>query len=460
MSAHFRLAAVAGSVAVLFVMPAVAQADDYIVVLKDNANEATESAAHAKQGAKVSHHFKNTLNGYAAELSEQALASVRSDPDVDFVTESRHFRIPQDQRTVGQATSSSVCDPNGSQVPSTGIRRIGGLLSSAISGNCRGSVPPVNVAVIDTGIDPNHADLSVTASASCVPGLTPFEDVDGHGTFIGGVIAAGDNQIGVNGVAPGANLFSVRVTPSRSVAISEAASICALDVVVGTRRDKDRRNDVQIANLSFSGPGADDGRCGKLNDDAFHRAICEATRAGVTVVASAGNAGTDISTRFPASYDEVLTTAGMVDYDGQPGGQVPPLCVGGTVFDGQADDQFDSFSGFATLASDRAHTVAAPGECITSTVPVSQCSTSPPPNAECYDVGDGTSYATAHVSGVVALCIAYEHCKGRSARQIRDKIVGDAASYNLGNPGYGFIGDPLRPVADRYYGWLVRAGIY
>jgi hypothetical protein len=36
----------------------------------------------------------------------------------------------------------------------------------------------------------------------------------------------------------------------------------------------------------------------------------------------------------------------------------------------------------------------------------------------------------------------------------------DAASYNVANSGYGFQGDPLRPVTGKYYGYLIRAGLY
>jgi len=40
------------------------------------------------------------------------------------------------------------------------------------------------------------------------------------------------------------------------------------------------------------------------------------------------------------------------------------------------------------------------------------------------------------------------------------KLLDDAKAYNLAHPDYGFLGDPLHPVGDRFYGYLIRAGLY
>jgi subtilisin len=61
---------------------------------------------------------------------------------------------------------------------------------------------------------------------------------------------------------------------------------------------------------------------------------------------------------------------------------------------------------------------------------------------------------------LTALCIAYGPCAGLTPGQIVARIVSDAEAYNLANPSYGYEGDPLRPDGDRYYGYLVNAGIY
>jgi hypothetical protein len=68
--------------------------------------------------------------------------------------------------------------------------------------------------------------------------------------------------------------------------------------------------------------------------------------------------------------------------------------------------------------------------------------------------------ATPHVVGTVAFCISSGGCAGLTPSQIIQKIRSDAAAYNLAHLGYGFDGDPLRPVAGKYYGYLIRAALH
>lgn len=69
----------------------------------------------------------------------------------------------------------------------------------------------VRVAVVDSGIQPNHFDLRVSGGVSYVPGRRSWVDDNGHGTHVAGTIAASWNRHGVVGVAPYARLYSVKV---------------------------------------------------------------------------------------------------------------------------------------------------------------------------------------------------------------------------------------------------------
>lgn len=421
----------------------------YIVVLKDSVSDPTVIARdhERKHGLQKSHVYRSALKGYAASIPEGQLKAIRADSRVAFVAPDRE---------VFQAA----------QTLPRGIDRIDADTSSAVVGNGSGAAN-VNVAVLDTGIDGSHPDLNVVGSSpSCLPRQHDKPSVPGgHGTHVAGTIGALDNDIGVVGVAPGARLFSVRVLDPHQGRGTDSTIICGIDWVTATRTDTDPTNDVAVANMSLGGPDEDDGNCGLTNADPLHQAICTSTNAGVTYVVSAGNDAVDINSFTPAAYDEVLTVTAMSDFDGVPGG------LAGTTNDcyrtksvesyGDTDDKATSFSNFATLASDAAHTVAAPGLCVLSTWPREGAREKPHRiTSPGYAQWQGTSMAAPHAAGTVALCIAAGDCAGLTPSQIVQKMVGDAAAYNTANPGYGFLGDPLRPITGKYYGYLIRAGLY
>jgi len=73
----------------------------------------------------------------------------------------------------------------------------------------------VQVAILDTGVDDTHPDLTgnvnVDDSISMVPWDATLTPVHWHGTHVAGIVAAADNQFGVIGVAPNAEIVSVKV---------------------------------------------------------------------------------------------------------------------------------------------------------------------------------------------------------------------------------------------------------
>ena len=330
------------------------------------------------------------------------------------------------------------------------IGRIKATQSSTVSGNGSGSVP-VNVAVMDTGVQLDRPDLNVVGGHNCIgddPKAFDNHDPIGHGRMVAGFIGARDNAIGLVGSAPGARIWSVR-SIDRTGFGTTSEIICGLDWVASTRLDNNQNNDIQVLNMSLGGPEPDDANCGLSQGVAFHRAVCGVTDLGVTSVVSAGNETIDFADVGPASFSEVLTVTAMADRDAMPGshgGLMQCLLALGIE---QNDDEFAFFSNYATLFSDRSHVVSAPGACISSTFPGSQ-----------YAVSSGTSFSAPLVSGVVALCIWSGPCAGLTPQQIVAKIVADATAYNQAHPEYGYLGDPQHPVTGRYYGYLVNAALY
>jgi hypothetical protein len=80
-----------------------------------------------------------------------------------------------------------------------------------------------------------------------------------------------------------------------------------------------------------------------------------------------------------------------------------------------------------------------------------------------YGTMSGTSMASPHMAGGVALCLgeagAAGPCAGLAPAQIISKLRADADRYNRAITGFGFGGDPLRPVGGAYFGYLHWAGI-
>src|SRR5438128_6962913 len=138
----------------------------------------------------------------------------------------------------------------------------------------------------------------------------------------------------------------------------------------------------------------------------------------------------------------------MADFDGLPGGLGSPGCSDG-VF--ESDDAAAGFSNFTTVgSSDVAHTIAAPGVCIQSTWPGGR-----------YQTISGTSMASPHMAGVVALCFgergASGPCTGLKPTQVIAKMLSNAAGHTRSDLSQGFLGDPDHPIG-AYYGYLAWAG--
>lgn len=368
----------------------------YIVVLKDsvvtdqNEDDVIDDMV-TRHGLGHQLTFKKALRGFSVNASDSQLAELKKDPRVDFVSEDRTVSIDAlpGRPIVINARSGNQLSAQ-SQVLPTGINRI-----DAENKTNKGS--GVHVAVIDTGIDTSHLDLSanIAGGKNCVPGTTSYKDGNGHGTHVAGTIAAIDNGVGVVGVAPKAKLWAVRVLNNNGSG-TWSSVICGIDFV--TSKAPKNGGPITVANMSLGGAGTSDNNCGNTNNDALHKAICRSRDAGVTYVVAAGNSSADASTQVPASYDDaVITVSALADSDGVLGG------IGGATSYG-ADDTFASFSNFGSVVD-----LGAPGVNIFSTW-----------KGGGYATISGTSMASPHVTGVAALYIATH--PGALWTEVRDAL--------------------------------------
>jgi EAL domain-containing protein (putative c-di-GMP-specific phosphodiesterase class I) len=406
--------AAATALALLVVGPAVAPeaasasegAEPYIVVFDPGVD--AEAATERRERAlafRARHRYETALPGFAARLTDEQATALRRDPAVAFV-----------QPDV-EVKATGALAPG--EVLPAGVARIGGGPSLPAA--------PGAVAVLDTGIDLKSTDLVAAPGVNCVSAGAVPQDDNGHGTHVAGTIGARNAGSGVVGVAPGTKLYAVKVLDKRKSG-TLSSMLCGVDWVAANATALG----IRVANMSISASGADDGACGSTGRDALHQAICRATAAGVTHVASAGNAKVSLARTVPAAYPEVLTVTAMSDSDGRPGGFGPsPACK-----PGEGDDRYATYSNFAASAADAAHVIAAPGTCVVSTRLGGGVATM-----------YGTSSAAPHVAAVAALCACGS--PATVIRTLRERAAAVATGAN------GFAGDPLRPVAGKAFGYLV-----
>ena len=367
-------------------------------------SDADPRAVARSVGAAPRHAYTSVITGFAAGLTGSQRRRLEDDGRVLSVSDDGVSRQ-------GRPQSAALRRGLAAQIVPFGIERISGLESPTANIDGEDRAVDADVAVLDSGVA-DHPDLARAGGVDCVAG-GGFDDHDGHGTMVAGIIGAKDNGLGVVGVAPGVRIWAVRVMDS-SGKITDSGFLCGLDWV------HQHAADIDVVNLSLGGPGVDTGACG-VGDrqvvDPFHIGICGLVQAGIVVVASAGNESVDAATATPAAYPEVITVSAFADTDGRRGGRGRPArCDGGPTFH---DDRFAPFSNFGASVD-----VAAPGVCVISTFPTGIPGRSAVCEEGCYARASGTSFAAPHVAGAAAL-LSVRHPDWTPA-QIRQHIIDTA----------------------------------
>ncbi len=220
----------------------------------------------------------------------------------------------------------------------------------------------VKVAILDTGIDDDHPDLSVTDGVSMVPGTTSWDDDNGHGTHCAGIVGARNNATGVVGVAPGCELHAVKVLDGNG-----SGRLSWILAGMGWAEN----NGMGVVSMSLgSNVTSPDAPCTL----AYQRAAARLETVGCLVVAAAGNNGRDTTNPWVGN---------------------PARCAGFmavAAVDRNRNLADFSSQGPASLCNDCGVEISAPGVSIRSTVPGGGLGTK-----------SGTSMACPHVSGAGAL---------------------------------------------------------
>ena len=232
--------------------------------------------------------------------------------------------------------------------------------------------PGVVVAIIDTGILPNHADIAgstnllpgfdmissafiandgdgrdadptdtgdAIAAGECFPGSPP-SDSSWHGTHVSGTTGVGgtNNGVGVAGVNWRVSMQAVRVLGKCGGTIADINDAIRWAAGLTVPGIIDNATPARVINMSLGGGGP----CS--NSPATQSAIDDAVAAGTTVVVAAGNSAQDAANFNPASCDGVITVAAadarghLVARYSNFGASVEIMAPGGDV---QRDDNGD-----------------------------------------------------------------------------------------------------------------------
>lgn len=244
----------------------------------------------------------------------------------------------------------------------------------------------VKLGIIDTGIDASHEDLKVADGFSVFDSgedKDPYHDGSGHGTHVAGTAAALDNNTGVVGVAPEAELYAIKVLDSDGSG-SSAGVVRGLEWAI--------QNEMGVINMSLGSSEPS-----RAIEDAVDTAFDEYD---ILVVAAAGNEGNDEGTGntvgYPAQHESVLAVA--------------------------ATDQNDSRAAFSSTGP--GVDISAPGVSILSSVP-----------GNGYDKLNGTSMAAPHVAGAGTVLKAA--LPNASAAELKERLKSTAKDIGDNPEWYG-----------------------
>nr|WP_240903876.1 S8 family serine peptidase [Chengkuizengella sediminis] len=368
----------------------------YLISLQEEVS-ANGFAAEKLKDKKVKKIKTKKREILSTKLSKEELVEIEKDEQVLFVEPNGRIEI------------ASIDKPNkkdveeNTQIIPWGLKAIGSDLAheSDFTGK------KVRIAVLDTGIT-DHSDLQVKKGVSFVEGSTFDEDEHGHGTHVAGTIAALNNDEGVVGVAPDADLYAVKV-------LDAEGNGTYAQVIEGIQWAID--NKVDIISISFGGTDY---------SQSLHEVIQDVEEEGILILAAAGNLGEGEETElYPALFPEVLSV-------------------------GAVDSSLDRarYSSTGTALD-----LVAPGSSIISTLPHEE-----------YGLMSGTSMAVPHVTGAASLLWGAD--KKLTAEEVTNQLkdtatdLGDAHEYGAGllniAKALGLVDEPIEFIDEPVHEQIIK----
>lgn len=364
-----------------------------VLVVFDKPVGASEQALVRAYGGKIKYSY-SIVNAVAAQVPQSALDGLAHNPHVTAVeTDDTVYAVDVFDTELNNAW---------------GVKHIksGDVHATPYSNKGAG----VKIGIIDSGVNYLHPDLNDNFDPTNLGYDFYYYDYDpmdvyGHGTHVAGTACAEDNdngkvdpKLGVVGVAPECNLYSLRVLNENGVGYWSDI-IAAVEWSTGVEMQIENVFTGQMLTVQGVKMDVINLSLGKDRDpgSTVKQAFDNAEAQGVVIVAAAGNSGTVMgkgnNVIYPAKYDSVIAVVAT-----------------------NPDDTRASFSSTGDTVE-----IAAPGVNVYSTWndnvgyydPQPVCTDAlfdingdGQPDGECYKYGSGTSMASPHVAGVAALIIA------------------------------------------------------
>jgi serine protease AprX len=342
-----------------------------VVVQKVHLADTTPERAIYDLGGHVEQELP-IVDGFSASLPADRLDQLRTVPGVANITVNRTVHV-SGQLGENSGTASAVF---------TDAIRASKTWGQGYTGQ------GINVALIDTGVNATGDLAGKVLHAEDFTAEQNNVDTYGHGTFVAGLIAGQGTASngGMKGVAPGANLVSIKIAGADGTT-DLVKLLAGLEWVV-TFKDA---YGIRVLNLSL---GTDSTQ--SYLTDPLDFAIERVWNSGIVVVVAAGNHGTAPGSISKPGDDPLVITAGSADDHTTSNNNDDTLAsfsgVGPTVADGLAKP--DVLAPGKSVLS-----VRSPGSTIDVANPGSRYGTS-------YFKGSGTSFSSAMTSGTAALMLS------------------------------------------------------
>ena len=335
---------------------------------------APEKKLITDNGGKVKKNL-DVINAVSVQIPENNMKNLKNDSNIKYIVNDTVFKASDEYSSswgVQYIGSQAVHDQN---INGTGVK----------------------IAILDTGIDYNHPDLSSNYKGGydfVFNDADPMDDstgiaVNSHGTHAAGIIAAQNNGVGPVGVAPKSDIYAVKV-------LDGAGFGMASFIISGI--EWAMVNGMDIISMSIESTE---------NNTAILEAVNAANNSGILLVAAGGNDRTGAGTvKYPAAYDAVIAVT-AIDQNGQKASFSP------------VDPKIE---------------ISAPGVNVLSTV-----------IGGGYGTRSGTSMAAPHATGAAALILSsnFPDVNGDGNRDNMDvrEIIRNSA-FDAGAPGqdniYGY----------------------